>query len=76
MLADHITQSGETQAAWAERIGISRPYLNALMKRAKTPSLPVALRIERLTEGAVPASSWVPDTPAPATEGGSDDAAA
>lgn len=27
----------------------------------KTPGLATALRIERLTSGAVPASSWVPE---------------
>lgn len=66
MLAEHIKQSGETQAVWADRIGISRPYLNSLIKGVKTPSLPVALRIERLTGGVVKAASWVAPDPAEA----------
>lgn len=58
MLAEHIRQSGETQTVWAERIRVSRSYLNHLMSGRRKPSLTIALRIESATGGAVPARSW------------------
>lgn len=59
MLRELITQSGETQAVWATRIGVSAPYLSALLAGRKEPSLRVAARIESLTDGRVRAASWV-----------------
>lgn len=67
-LKHHIDQSGERQAIWADRIGISRAYLSDLLSKKKVPSLRLAARIERLTDRAVTASSWVPDE-APQTKG-------
>ncbi|WP_028029910.1 helix-turn-helix domain-containing protein [Gemmobacter nectariphilus] len=67
-LRQHIDQSGERQAVWADRIGISRAYLSDLLARKKLPSLRLAARIERLTGNAVGASSWVPDDGAPVTD--------
>jgi len=57
MLAEFITQSGESRSAWAGRIGISRSYLSDILNGNKTPSLAVAARIERLTNGKVSAAS-------------------
>ena len=61
MLGDFIKRSGETQTAWAERLGIGRGYLSDLLASKKLPSLALASRIERATGGAVPASSWIAD---------------
>lgn len=57
MLAEFITQSGESRSAWADRIGISRSYLSDILNGHKVPSLPLAVKIERLTGGAVTAAS-------------------
>lgn len=61
MFAEYITRSGLSRAAWAAKIGISRSYLSDLLNGKKDPSLRVAVDIERLTAGAVPASSWMPE---------------
>ena len=69
MFAQIITSSGETRTAWAERLGVSKSYLSDLLNGNRQPSLDVAVRIERLTNGAVPAASWIalPEAiPAPA----------
>ena len=61
VLAEYVKSAratGEVQAKVAERFGISRSYLSEIASGAKEPSLRVAFRIERATEGAVPASSW------------------
>jgi len=61
MLHEFIKSSGETQAKWAGRLGISRAYLSMLTSGQKTPGLDLAVRIERATGGAVTAASWVPE---------------
>lgn len=66
MFADHITKSGATRSAWADRLGISKSFLSDLLNGNRTPSLELAVRIERMTEGAVPAACWIPlPEPAP-----------
>ena len=56
MLANFISQSGESRTVWADRIGISRSYLSDILNGHKIPSLPVAVRIEELTGGKVTAA--------------------
>lgn len=56
--------AGKNQAKVAARLGISRSYLSEIASGAKKPSLDVAVRIERETGGAVPATSWI-DLPPP-----------
>lgn len=68
MLRDFILQGGEPRRLWAERLGITTSYLSLLESGTKTPSLDLAVRIERLTGGAVPASSWIPDPGKPIGE--------
>ena len=41
------------------KLGVSRRYASELLRRLKTPSLEVAVRIER--EFGVPASAWLED---------------
>lgn len=43
----------------AEAFEISRPHLSLLLAGKKRPSLALAIRIEQVTGGAVPAASWV-----------------
>lgn len=75
-LADFIITSGKKRESIADSLDISRSYLSLLESGTKRPSLDLAVRIERLTSGAVPATSWVPepeeDTPTSTRE---DDAA-
>lgn len=47
-----------TATAWAERFGVSRPYLYSLLDGSRQPSLDVAIRIASATNGAVPLTSW------------------
>lgn len=60
MLKQAIKDSGESRAHWAEKLGISKPYLSDLLNGKKQPSLEMAVKIERETGGAVPATSWIP----------------
>ncbi len=55
----------------AKVFGISQPHLSLLMAGKKRPSLELAIRIEQLTEGAVPVSSWIVNEPNPETEAAS-----
>lgn len=58
-LAAYIAQSGVTQRAIARAVAASPSYINELCKGLKSPGLDLAFAIERATDGAVPASSWV-----------------
>lgn len=58
-LAKHIqSRPGLTNAQWAKRLGVSRPYLHALLNEDRQPSLETAVEIERATNGEVPVASW------------------
>ncbi|WP_323021206.1 hypothetical protein [Pararhodobacter sp.] len=61
MLREFISQSGESQRTWASRFGITEGHLSSLMSGRKGISGQLALRIDRMTEGAVPFSSWFED---------------
>lgn len=45
--------------ALAERLKTSRSNLDRLCRGARRPSLELCVRIEKLSAGAVPVSSWV-----------------
>lgn len=62
MFTEFIKSSGLNRAAWADRLGVSRSYLSDLLNGNKTPSLDLAVQIERATNGAVAASSWIPES--------------
>ena len=58
-LAEHIrARPGKSMQAWADEIGISRPYLYGLMDGSRTPSVEVAVKVERATDGAVTVTDW------------------
>lgn len=71
-IATYIASNKIKQSALAAALGVSRGYLSELVGGTKRPSLELAVAIERATNGAVPATSWVPE-PAPVTP--SEDAA-
>lgn len=50
-----------SQVELARRFNISQPYMSLLFNGQKVPSLKLAVRIERMTGGYVPASGWVSD---------------
>ena len=45
----------------AERLAISRGYMSQLVAGTRAPSLSLASAIARITEGAVPVSTWTPN---------------
>lgn len=59
MLKDIVKSSGETQRVWASRLDVTEAYLSRLLSGTATPSLDLAVRIERATGGAVVPSSWL-----------------
>ncbi|AZV00378.1 Cro-like protein [Paracoccus phage vB_PthS_Pthi1] len=63
MLEHHLKASNETQAQFASRIGVRQGTVSKLMRGLVTPSLKLAQKIERVTNGAVPVSSWVEPVP-------------
>ena len=60
---EHLQEYLETHkgSALARAVGISASYLSDIKKGNRVPSLRVAFAIERATNGAVPAKSWVKD---------------
>ncbi|MDK8874708.1 helix-turn-helix transcriptional regulator [Paracoccus sp. SSJ] len=59
MLTEAIKSMGLKRAVVAENLGIGRAYLSGLESGKKKPSLELAVKIARLTGGAVPVESWV-----------------
>lgn len=58
-LSEHIKgQPEKTMSEWAGRFGVSRPYLYQLVDGSRYPSLPVAMRIAKATNDAVPVTAW------------------
>ena len=58
-LRAHLTAAQIKQGDFAQRIGISRTYLNEIVCGKKLPTLEIAFAIQRETGGAVEASSWL-----------------
>ncbi|WP_431197557.1 helix-turn-helix transcriptional regulator [Shimia thalassica] len=59
MFLNYVCRSGVSRTDWAKRLEISKSYMSDLLNGKRIPSLEVAVRIERATGGAVPASSWI-----------------
>lgn len=60
-LSDFLTSKQIRQQDFAARIGVTQATVSRLAKRTMMPSLPLAVEIERATEGEVSVSSWVAD---------------
>ena len=71
-LRSYITLRCIKQSDFAAVLGITQSMVSRLITGATTPSLDLAVRIERVTDGAVPASAWIPlpsaETPTPNQE--------
>lgn len=52
-LSEYLEGNAITQKAFAQTIGISKSFLNDIVKRRRTPGLDVALRIRDATGGNV-----------------------
>lgn len=63
MLVSFLKSREITQKDFAEQIGVTPGYLSALLSGKKTPSLTVAVQIEQVTGGDVPAWSWIDHRP-------------
>lgn len=57
--------NGKIKREFAEAIGVSPTYLSQILGGWRRPSLELAVKIERITNGEVPCSAWV-DGDAPA----------
>jgi transcriptional regulator with XRE-family HTH domain len=55
-LAKWIESSGMTRTKVAEKLGISRQYLDQFCREERRPSLKIAMEIERITDKKVSAS--------------------
>lgn len=60
-LRTFLSENDETQAEFAERIGVSQGTVSKLCKGLISPSLPLALKIQRVTGGKVTVESWMKD---------------
>ncbi|MBP7619326.1 MAG: helix-turn-helix transcriptional regulator [Gemmatimonadales bacterium] len=60
LLLQYLKRHGLTQAAFADRAGLSQGLVSRLCRRELTPSLRRAAHIERVTNGEVPMAAWVP----------------
>lgn len=60
-LAKYLDRAKIRQADFAAEIGVTQATVSRLAKGVSIPSLELAVRIERLTGGAVTAVSWFPE---------------
>lgn len=58
-LNEFLSASEITDGEFAAKVGVSRSMVNRYRHNQATPSLSLAAKIERATDGAVPMSSWV-----------------
>jgi transcriptional regulator with XRE-family HTH domain len=58
-LSAYLCSANISQKAFAELVEIDKSVVSRLARMEIRPSLDLAFRIERVTNGAVPASSWV-----------------
>lgn len=58
-LDTYLKATGIRRIDFARSVGISAPYLSQILGGLKRPSLALAIRIERATQGTVPAHVWV-----------------
>jgi transcriptional regulator with XRE-family HTH domain len=58
-LTEWLKEKGTSQEAFAAVVGASQGQISRLLSGARGPGLDLAMKIEKATAGAVPASSWV-----------------
>ena len=60
-LQSYRLREGLRQSEFARLVGSTQATISKLESGGVQPSLDLAVRIERATAGAVPATSWVPE---------------
>lgn len=60
-LHSYLQRSGISQRKFAELVGVDDSVISRFARDLAKPGLDVAVRIERISFGEVPASSWVPE---------------
>jgi DNA-binding transcriptional regulator YdaS (Cro superfamily) len=58
-LNDYLSAKSISQKAFADLLGVDQSIVSRLSRRAMRPSLELAFAIERATDGAVLAGSWL-----------------
>ena len=58
-LSRWLDQAGMTREKAAGELGVTRQYLDRVCRGANRPSLPLAVKIEKFTRGAIPVEEWV-----------------
>ena len=58
-LSEWIDARELTREQVAQRLEIGRTYLDKLCRAQSRPSLELALKIDKMTDGAVPATDWL-----------------
>lgn len=58
-LDDYLTDTGQTEAAFAARIGASQQTVNRLRRGLRSPSVAMQGRIHRASKGAVTPNDWL-----------------
>lgn len=59
-LAQYFEKSGDTQQAFADRLGVSQSHISRVMKGLVEPSLDLAVQIAH--EANIPVETLVPDS--------------
>jgi predicted transcriptional regulator len=62
LLHDWMMQEGVSLNALSARLGVHKTSVQAWRVGSGLPSLPAAFRLEQVTKGKVPASSWLVTT--------------
>ena len=57
-LKTYLADTGTSQRAFAEKVGLSPSFVNEMLQGTKEPGLDTAQRIAAATDGAVALSSW------------------
>lgn len=58
---EYLKGNGKTIGSIAGEVGISYSYMADLVRHEAVPSVEVAVKIERATDGAIPVEHWVQD---------------
>jgi transcriptional regulator with XRE-family HTH domain len=62
-LSRWLDQAGVSREQAAGELGVTRQYLDRVCRGVNRPSLPLAVKIEKFTRGAVPVEEWVTGRP-------------
>lgn len=57
-LSEYLNETGTSQRSFAEAVGASPSYINEIVNGLKIPGTLLAVRIEEVSGGRVPARVW------------------